>query len=213
MLSRILYSLKYRLNKITHKTISGNGNKLDNHGVLIGCEVIIKGENNHVVIEKGTIIRDCLIRVVGNNCRIVIGENCSIRKGELWVEDDNCLLKIGKKTTVEHAHFAVTENHSVMEVGEDCMFAKEIEVRTGDSHPIFDENNIRLNPPKNVVIGNHVWVGNKAIILKGVDLGDGVIIAGGSVVTKSFEQKTLAGGNPAKVLKENVTWARDRSNT
>jgi acetyltransferase-like isoleucine patch superfamily enzyme len=55
-------------------------------------------------------------------------------------------------------------------------------------------------------IGNHVWIGMNVTILKGVQIGDGAIIAAGAVVTRNIPARCLAGGVPARVLKENITW-------
>ena len=57
-----------------------------------------------------------------------------------------------------------------------------------------------------IKIGNHVWIGANVTILKGVSIGDGSIVAAGSVVTKSIPEACLAAGVPAKVIKENVQW-------
>ena len=54
---------------------------------------------------------------------------------------------------------------------------------------------------ENVVVGNDVWIGSKAIILKGVSIGDGAIIGAGAVVTKSVPPYAIVGGNPAKIIK------------
>ena len=48
-------------------------------------------------------------------------------------------------------------------------------------------------------IGNHVWIGKRAIILKGVTIGDGSIVGMGAVVTKDVPSNSLAVGNPAKI--------------
>lgn len=53
----------------------------------------------------------------------------------------------------------------------------------------------------NVVIGNDVWIGSHAIILGGVTIGDGAVIAAGAVVTKNVEPYSIVGGVPAKVIK------------
>lgn len=55
--------------------------------------------------------------------------------------------------------------------------------------------------PAPVVIGNNVWVGAKAVILPGVTIGDGAIIAAGAVVTKDVPANTVVGGVPAKIIK------------
>lgn len=59
---------------------------------------------------------------------------------------------------------------------------------------------------KPIKIGNHVWIGINATILKGVTIGDGAIIAAGAVVNKDVEENSLVGGVPAKILKKNIFW-------
>lgn len=61
-------------------------------------------------------------------------------------------------------------------------------------------------PEQPVEIGNNVWIGVGATILKGVTIGDGAIIAAGSVVTKDIPARCLAAGVPAKVIKTDVEW-------
>lgn len=53
-----------------------------------------------------------------------------------------------------------------------------------------------------VYIGDKVWIGFNVIILKGVDIGEGAVVAAGSVVTKNVPEWTLVGGNPAKVIRQ-----------
>ena len=52
-----------------------------------------------------------------------------------------------------------------------------------------------------VIIGNNVWIGDKATILGGVTIGDGAVIAANSVVTKDVPAYSVVGGNPAKIIK------------
>lgn len=63
------------------------------------------------------------------------------------------------------------------------------------------------NPVAPISIGNHVWIGTNAIILKGVDIGDGAVVAAGAVVTRSVPPRCIVAGNPAKIVKENVEWS------
>ena len=55
-----------------------------------------------------------------------------------------------------------------------------------------------------VVIGNNVWIGDKATILPGVTIGDGAVIAVNAVVTKDVPVYSVAAGNPARIIKKNV---------
>ena len=68
------------------------------------------------------------------------------------------------------------------------------------------ENGIAKEITKPIIIGDHVWIGKNALILKGVTIGNGAIVAAGSVVVKDVSAKTLVAGNPAKVIKDNVEW-------
>ena len=63
--------------------------------------------------------------------------------------------------------------------------------------------------PKRTEIGNDVWVGAGAIILAGVEIGDGCIIAAGSVITKNCEEYSIYAGNPAKKIKDRFACKSD----
>lgn len=58
------------------------------------------------------------------------------------------------------------------------------------------------------IIGENVWIGARAVVLRGVTIGDGAIVAAGSVVTRNVPARALVAGNPAAVRRENVAWRR-----
>jgi acetyltransferase-like isoleucine patch superfamily enzyme len=128
----------------------------------------------------------------------------------IWFEDHDGVLQVGSGTTMVEIHIAVTENSKVI-IGEDCMFANDIDIRTGDSHSVIDtQTGERLNYAGDVVISRHVWIAPHTVILKGVNIGENSIIATGAVVTKSCEAGVIMGGNPAKAIKTGVSWKRER---
>ena len=78
-------------------------------------------------------------------------------------------------------------------------------------HSTIDKDSKKLlnRVCKPVIIGNHCWLGCKAIITKNARLPNNTIVGAGSVVCKPFEQEYIAlAGNPAKIVKENVDWER-----
>lgn len=93
----------------------------------------------------------------------------------------------------------------VIEIGNDCTIGRDVVIRSYDGHRILNEN---YQVSKPIIIKNHVWIGQGATILKGVTIGEGAIIAAGSIVTKDVHPHSIVGGNPAKVLKENINWIR-----
>jgi acetyltransferase-like isoleucine patch superfamily enzyme/coenzyme F420-reducing hydrogenase beta subunit len=88
-------------------------------------------------------------------------------------------------------------------IGKNCAIAREVIIRDYDAHVLLpSENEIA----EEINIKDHVWIGNRAIILKGVTIGRGAVIAAGAIVTKDVPEKCLAAGVPAKVIRENVRW-------
>lgn len=88
-------------------------------------------------------------------------------------------------------------------IGEHVAIAEDVIIRDSDNHPI---NGDHANISKPIIIGDKVWIGMRATILKGVKIGDGAIIAAGAVVTKDVLPGTLVGGVPAKEIKKEVNW-------
>lgn len=201
--------------KSYRKSIKGKSNQIniDASARLNNCKIDIVGNSNHITIEAESLLNNVLIFVRGNHNQIIISKEVKFnRSGELWIEDEHCELYIGEKSTFEDTHIAVTEPNSKVTIGSDCMFANDIDIRTGDSHSIIDaRSNERINHAKNVTIADHVWVGAHTSILKGSILATDTIVATRSVVTKSFEEKgVLVAGIPAKVIKQHITWDRER---
>ena len=67
----------------------------------------------------------------------------------------------------------------------------------------------RLNPPQDIEIGDHVWLGTRVLVLKGARIGSGTVVGAGSIVAGTLPSDVLAVGSPAKVVRENVVWTRD----
>ncbi|MHC4109884.1 MAG: Coenzyme F420 hydrogenase/dehydrogenase, beta subunit C-terminal domain [Planctomycetota bacterium] len=88
-------------------------------------------------------------------------------------------------------------------IGKSCSIAREVIIRDYDAHQLLNSEH---EIAKEINIGDHVWIGNRAIILKGVTIGNGAVIAAGAIVTKDVPEKCLAAGIPAKVIRENVKW-------
>lgn len=97
-------------------------------------------------------------------------------------------------------------------IGDGCMFANGAYVTDCDWHGIYDrtERDAQTYP---VHIGNNVWVGDHATVLKGVTIGDNSIVAACSVVTKDVPANVIVAGNPARIVKELDTNAEFRTRT
>lgn len=97
--------------------------------------------------------------------------------------------------------------HHIITIGSNTAIAHDVTIMDDDAHRIIDSAAPEhTNKRCNIHIGDHVWIGSRAMILKGVTIGDGAVIAAGAIVTHDVPSCTLVGGVPARVLKENITW-------
>ena len=110
-------------------------------------------------------------------------------------------LKIGDQTYINPNSIIRIENG--LTIGNDCAISWGVTMMDHDAHEMEGKREARP-----IIIGNHVWIGANATILKGVSIGDGCVIAAGAVVSKSFGSNQLIGGVPARTIKENVEWKK-----
>lgn len=179
------------IQKIKNKIrISGTNNKIlldDKSSTKISkTKIIIIGSGNTLHIKNGVKINNSFIEIVGNNCSIVIGKNSII--------GDNCYL-------------SAKEEGTKLIIGDDCMLSRNAKLMTSDGHPIYQNGNI-INSAKSITLGDKVWIADNAVVLKGVEIGTNSIVGIGSILTKSIPNNTIAAGNPAKIIKEDVKWDR-----
>jgi acetyltransferase-like isoleucine patch superfamily enzyme len=213
-ISMLLLKRRPLLNGIK-KDIFGKANQLEHSGtaIFINSKIDIVGNNNHIFIDDFCSFNNVTFLIRGDNNRVKISKGVRFKfGGSLHIEDNRCLIDIGDNSTFEDVHLAVTEPGSQIVIGQDCMFAYDIDLRTGDSHSIIDsKTNCRINYAKDVRIDDHVWIAPHCSILKGVRIKKNCVVATRSVITKTFDQEgVIIGGNPSKILKENITWDRRR---
>ena len=172
----------------------------------------IQGKDHSVFVAKGCFLEDAVIRIRGERNSLVFGENCMIGPGcSFWMEGNDISVVIGAGTTfTRNVQVNAQEAGSHIEIGEDCMFSNHIIVRTSDSHPIYDlETGVRLNPPQDVKIGDHVWIAPDVKIMKGACIGSGSVIGSNTMVSGEVPENVLAVGYPATVVKEKIRWSRE----
>ncbi|WP_066065162.1 sugar O-acetyltransferase [Neobacillus soli] len=86
-------------------------------------------------------------------------------------------------------------------IGDNCLIAPGVHIYTA-THPLNTNERITgAEYGKPVHIGDNVWIGGRAVINPGVNIGNNVVIASGAVVTKDVPDKVVVGGNPAKIIK------------
>lgn len=185
------------------------GNRINNStGTSIDCSVVFKGKNCSLTVGIGSRITGCNFIFNSDNGEISLGE-AVIMLATFEVGIDS-IIEIGSRTTnTRHSYFSAAEGTSVV-VGENCMFSSDNEVRSDDSHPIFDATTgNRINPSRSITIGSNVWIAKRSVILSGSSVGSGSVIGFGSIVKGDIPSCVVASGNPARIIKTGIKWSRD----
>lgn len=132
-------------------------------------------------------------KVINKGGRLLAG-NCQFYSGVRIEIGEKGSLIIGNGTYLNRNTLIVCEEE--VEIGENCKIAWDVIIMDSDLHPIDKMPMIN----KAVRIEDNVWIGCRSIILKGVTIGKGAVIAAGSVVTKNIPPRTVFGGAPAKMI-------------
>lgn len=165
------------------------------------------------------------MKIKGNN--ITIRKDAKII-GAKWMEIGSCLV-IGNRVTFSTWPLPNHDNKfTKLRVGNNCRFGDDSHITasnyieignnlltgkkiliTDNSHGKCIKEELNIAPIQRkiyskgpVKIGNNVWIGDNAIILPGVNIGDGAIIAANAVVTHSIPSGVIAGGNPAQIIRK-----------
>ena len=182
-----------------------------NNVMLKGCSVTQNGGGNSVIVEDGAQLTACKFSLFGKNNRVIIHKNVRINDITFWTEDGNNLIEIGNHSSMEgQSQLAACEGTSII-IGDDCMFSNQVNFSTTDSHAIEDLTGVRINPAKDIQIGNHVWIGQKTLVLKGSSIADNCIVGAYSLVNKNLKDANcIYAGHPAHKVKEGINWNRER---
>jgi len=171
-------------------------------------QIAILGNHNRFEAGHHIELYDSTVQIVGEKNSIRLGSRV---KAHVKIDFDTtgALLEIGDCTTCVAMQAALHEPRAIR-LGKDCQLAADIYIAVSDTHPIVDiETGARINHGRDVSIGDHVWLGYRTVILKGSNIGSGSIIGTCGVVTGAIPENCCAVGNPARVVRENVTWARE----
>ena len=110
------------------------------------------------------------------------------------------LLEIGENSFINYGTSIYAGEH--VRIGRDCNIGTYCMVMDNDFHGLEPERRHETPPSKPIIIGDNVWLGGRTTVLKGVTIGDGSVVAAGSIVTKDIPPRTLAAGAPARAVRK-----------
>lgn len=169
-----------------------------------GCSSVTIGKN---------ILLDDNVVVSSTNGIISIGDNCKFADFVRLRASCGGEIHIGNDCSFEMNSWVFASFRAKIVLEQDCMVSYFVLIRAGNGHNMIDLNTLEHlddNQNRDVIIGKHVWVGMRATIMNGVEIGSGSTVGANSFVCKKkFPANCCLAGNPAKVLREQTAWIRD----
>lgn len=138
------------------------------------------------------------------NGRLELNSNYSIGRGCRFDIAKNAVVSIGKGGYTNcNTHFIIMHK---LQIGDHCIISWDCQFLDEDFHNVEYEN--KKKSDNSIIIGDNVWIGCGAKIYKGTKISNGCVIASDAVVRGEFyEENTIIGGNPARVIKKGISWS------
>ena len=150
--------------------------------------------------------RDCVLRA-SNARKVSFGANVTLsdrarvqcKHGSIQIGSD-CFIGVG----------AIIAARESITFGRDCQIAENVTIRDHD-HKFWTGQSVAASgyTTAPIAIGNNVWIGAGACVLKGVTIGDNAVVAAGAVVAKDVLSDSLVGGVPARIIRQKTPLETD----
>lgn len=175
---------------------------------FLRSSVEFAGTGNVLFVEDGVKLRNSRLRFLGDGAVIHLRRSERYLRLIATVFEESVFYLGPDASFTAEAHFLPTERKHVI-IGSDGMFASRVALRTADPHLVFSTlTHQRINPSASIWVGDHVWLGEDTLLLKGARVGSGSILAARALVTKSIPSNSTAAGVPARIVGKGIFWTR-----
>ena len=140
---------------------------------------------------------------------LVIKGEVNIGRGSRISIGERGVLTIGNAFSITGNSVIICDKEVIF--GSYCFLSWDILIMDTDSHSIYNEDGTIINNPQSILFGNHVWIGCRTTILKGVSIADNSIISATSTLTRDInESNCIVGGHGknCQIIKRNVNWRK-----
>lgn len=143
---------------------------------------------------------------VGDDCTVRVGSDCRLNAITIYTVRDST-VSIGSGSGFTWTCVMQCHESFNISLGEGCLIASDSWITVSDMHSVIDiASNQRINPGADVRLGDRVWLGDGASIMKGVTIGADSVVAARSVVTKDVPANCVAAGVPARIVRTGIKW-------
>ena len=215
---KLLFPYKMPKNKNNNIYVVKNGDKKKIKHKIKGLDVKYGkyAKNTELILHMPLSFNKTTIEFSGQSSKIEIKSTIDTIKeayflcaafGEIFIDENSAFATFNSRILVNNN---CKENPSRIHIGKNFLIGQDVLIRTSDGHSIYNAGEeVPYNPPKDIYIGDNVWIGARVVVLKGAKIPNNTVVGACSVVNKKFnEENTMLVGNPAKIVKRNVFWKR-----
>lgn len=166
----------------------------------------LRGEGNTIKIGR-PVCAGSIYCTLHDGGSITIGDNLHFHNLAIHALSRLGIIVIGENCAFNGNAAITVHEPSRLIIGNNALFAGGCNLNTSDVHKIYNvDTGERINPPKDIVLGDRVWVGGDTSILKGAKIGSDSVVGTRSVVTSEFSSNSLIAGVPAKLIRSGIRW-------
>lgn len=202
-----LVSFEQAKENVTQNQVIVNAEKSSLNG---NSKITFIGKDNILFVEDGVCLRNSTISFQGDNAVVYLSKNRHTYLLRVTVYHDSAVY-MGNDCYINGTMTLIASERKNILIGKEGLFSFGIFMRTADPHLLYDcETKRRINASKSILVGDHVWIGQNALVLKGTQIGSGSIIGGDGVLSgKAIASNVAACGNPAKIVRRNVFFSSE----
>ncbi len=178
--------------------------------IFVGFRFFYLNKKNNISLGENTII-DYKTKIDIKKGILFCGKNCYLRsnpKGyhagmpfptSILIDADNASISIGNNCRINGCYIHAQKS---IKIGNNCVIAAGTNIIDSNGHELCSEDRTKgRDNPKNIIIGNNVWIGLNCIILKGSIIGDNSVVAAGTVVKGTFPKNSLISNGVVETIR------------
>ena len=184
-----------------HNRIKGSPSAMRN------SRIVFHGFRNTLVFDEDVILEDTTIDFNGDDSIVYLCKSRHPYRINVSM-NHNCVFYMGQNNYMNGSLHVILSEQKHFFVGNEGLFSFDIWARTADPHLIYSCRSMeRINPSRSIFLGDHVWVGQNVMLLKGSQVDSGSIIGAGAVLSgKAVPHNAIYAGNPAKEIRRGIFW-------
>lgn len=173
--------------------ITDNGQRnvieIEEGSVFSNSKIILNGDDNYVRLGAAKEYHMLTINLKGNEKSVDIKPSSKNIRGFKFssIRGNGQTISVGKNFSCGGIEIQMNDGDEHCKIGDDCLFSWGIKLRTSDGHSVVDMiTGLAVNVPRDVVIGDRVWVGEDVYFNKGSSILDDSVVGSKAVVTKKL---------------------------